>query len=86
MLRPYGFLQAGVCGMRARRTYLLGLFPVLLGGFLTLVGAGCNEGPAEQAGEQVDQAARDVRDTVDPPSGPVEAAGRKIDDATGGNP
>jgi hypothetical protein len=55
--------------------------PLVLGGLLPLVG--CNEGPAERAGKQVDRAARDVRDTVNPPSGPAEAAGRKIDDATG---
>jgi hypothetical protein len=58
----------------------------VLGGLLPLVGVGCNEGPAERAGKQVDQAARDVRDTVNPPSGPAEAAGRKIDDATGRAP
>jgi ABC-type Fe2+-enterobactin transport system substrate-binding protein len=58
------------------------MFPVVLGGLLPLVGAGCQEGPAEQAGEKVDQAAREVRDTVDPPSGPAEAVGRKLDDAT----
>lgn len=72
--------------MRATRAHLSGLFPLLLSGLLPLVGVGCNEGPAEQAGERVDQAARDVRDTVNPPSGPVEAAGRKIDDATGRAP
>jgi hypothetical protein len=58
--------------------------PLVLGGLLPLVG--CNEGPAERAGKQVDRAARDVRDTVNPPSGPAEAAGRKIDDATGRTP
>jgi hypothetical protein len=69
--------------MRARRAYLLGLLPLVLGGLLPLIGVGCNEGPAERAGKQIDQAARDVRDTVNPPSGPAEAAGRKIDDAIG---
>jgi hypothetical protein len=48
-------------------------------GLLPLVG--CQEGPAERAGKQIDNAAREVRNTVNPPSGPVEAAGRKIDDA-----
>jgi hypothetical protein len=52
----------------------------MLCGLLSLVG--CQEGPAERVGKQVDNAARDVRDTVNPPRGPVEAAGRKIDDAT----
>jgi hypothetical protein len=72
--------------MRASRASLPGLFPLVLAGLLPLVGIGCNEGPAEQAGKRVDEAARDVRDTVNPPSGPAEAAGRKIDDATGRTP
>ena len=63
---------------------ILRVFPLVLGGLLPLVG--CQEGPAERAGEKVDKAARDVRDTVNPPSGPVEAAGRKIDDATRRSP
>ena len=33
---------------------------------------------AKRAGEKVDKAAQDMRDTVNPPSGPVEAAGRKM--------
>jgi hypothetical protein len=72
--------------MRTSRAYIPRLLPLVLGGLLPLVGAGCNEGPAERAGERVDEAARDVRDTVDPPSGPVEAVGRKIDDAAGRAP
>ena len=66
--------------MRKSRVYQLQVFPLVLGGLLPLVG--CQEGPAERAGKQVDNAARQVRDTVNPPSGPAEAAGRKIDDAT----
>jgi hypothetical protein len=65
--------------MRHSRAYLPRVFPlVLLCVLLPLVG--CQEGPAERAGQRVDDAARQVRDTVNPPSGPVEAAGRKIDD------
>ncbi len=67
--------------IKAYRAYA---FPLLLGGLLPLVG--CQEGPAERAGERIDNAARDARDTINPPSGPVEAAGRKLDDATGRNP
>jgi len=66
--------------MHRTKTYSPYLFALLLGGLLPL--AGCQEGPGERAGKQVDNAARDVRDTVNPPKGPVEAAGRKIDDAT----
>jgi hypothetical protein len=65
--------------MRKNRAYLLQVFPLILGGLLPLVG--CQEGAAERAGERVDNAARAVRETVNPPSGPVQAAGRKIDDA-----
>ena len=67
------------------RALILLLLPLAVIGLLPLVGCQ-QEGPAEQAGERVDNAAREVRDTINPPSGPVEAAGRKIDDATGGNP
>ena len=70
--------------MRKRKVNLLQVFPLVLGGLLPLVG--CQEGPAERAGKQVDNAAREVRDTVNPPSGPAEAAGRKIDDATRRSP
>jgi hypothetical protein len=43
--------------------------------------AGCTEeGPAEKAGKGVDNAARDIKDTVSPP-GPAEKAGRAVDDA-----
>jgi hypothetical protein len=70
--------------MRKKRAYLLPVFPLVLGGLLPLVG--CQEGPAERAGERVDNAARAVRDTVNPPSGPAEAVGRKVDDATRRSP
>lgn len=42
----------------------------------------CDDGPAENVGERVDRAAERVRDAVDPPSGPLERAGRAIDRAT----
>lgn len=43
----------------------------------------CKEkGPAEKAGESIDNAAENVKDAVNP-KGPVEKAGEKIDDATG---
>jgi len=66
--------------MRKGKASLLGTLLLVAGGLMPQVG--CQQGPAERAGERVDNAARDVRDTVNPPSGPVEAAGRKIDDAT----
>jgi len=43
----------------------------------------CREkGPAERAGENIDKAAENVKDAVDP-KGPVEKAGEKIDNAVG---
>ena len=49
----------------------------------TLVGSvvSCREkGPAEKAGEKMDNAVDKVKDAVDP-KGPVEKAGEKVDDA-----
>jgi hypothetical protein len=44
--------------------------------------AGCQpEGPAENAGKQIDKGIENVKDTVNPP-GPVEKAGRAVDKAT----
>lgn len=41
----------------------------------------CREkGPAERAGENLDKAAENIKDAVDP-KGPAEKAGEKIDDA-----
>lgn len=42
----------------------------------------CDEGPAEQAGERVDRAIENMRDSVDPPRGPAERMGREVDRAT----
>ena len=44
--------------------------------------AGCEaEGPAEKAGEKIDQGVQDAKDAVNP-SGPAEDVGAKIDKAT----
>jgi hypothetical protein len=52
---------------------------------LMLVGlAACHqEGPAEKAGTSLDHAGQKVQDTLDPPQGPAQAAGRKVDRALG---
>ena len=48
---------------------------------LALLMAGCDEpGPAEQAGEQLDEAAENIKDTIEP-DGPAEEAGEEIDEA-----
>jgi hypothetical protein len=63
--------------------YLPRVFTLVLALSALVPFVGCEKGPAERAGEGVDNAARKVRDTVNPPSGPAESAGRRIDDATG---
>lgn len=42
-----------------------------------------DKGPAQTAGEKLDNAGTKVRDTLDPPRGPAENLGRKLDRATG---
>jgi len=41
------------------------------------------EGPAEKTGSSLDHAGQKVQDTLDPPQGPAQAAGRKVDRALG---
>ncbi len=54
-----------------------GLLPLLLA-------AGCHqEGPAERAGKSVDNAAKSASDALNPPQGPAQSVGRKIDRAVG---
>lgn len=56
---------------------IVALVPLL--GFL----ASCEKkGPAEKAGENIDEAIEDVKDAVDP-KGPIEKAGEKVDEALG---
>lgn len=44
---------------------------------------GCEEkGPMQKAGEGVDQAGKDIKNSVDP-RGPMEKAGDKVDNAVG---
>lgn len=46
--------------------------------------AACDDkGPAEKAGEKIDNAAQSMKDAIDPP-GPAEETGRKIDDTFDG--
>ena len=55
-------------------------FAFVLGGAV-FFGAGCeSKGPAQRAGENVDQGIQNVKDAVNPP-GPVEKAGRTVDKA-----
>jgi hypothetical protein len=59
---------------------LLPVVALLLGSFISF--AGCeSKGPAEQAGEKIDKGIQNAKDAINPP-GPVEKAGRAIDNAT----
>ena len=41
------------------------------------------EGPVERTGRSLDNAGKSVSDAVDPPQGPAQSAGRKLDRALG---
>lgn len=59
-------------------TALVFSLAVALGGALL---ASCErEGPAERAGEKMDETVNKLKEKLDP-SGPAEKAGKKIDDA-----
>jgi hypothetical protein len=62
-------------GLTARMTGLA----CVLGGLIAM-GAGCEaeKGPAEKAGQSVDNAVQKAKDTISPP-GPAEKAGRAVD-------
>ena len=49
---------------------------------LAFVSSCRQKGPAEKAGEKMDDAIEDVKDAVNP-KGPVEKAGEKVDEALG---
>ena len=49
---------------------------------MTLALTACHqEGPAEKAGQSLDNAGKSVSETLNPPKGPAQAAGRKVDNA-----
>jgi predicted small lipoprotein YifL len=49
---------------------------------LTLGLTACHqEGPAERAGKHLDNAGESVSDTLNPPQGPSQSVGRKVDRA-----
>jgi hypothetical protein len=47
------------------------------------LGACHQEGPAERAGRSLDNAGQRIGDTLNPPQGPTQSAGRKIDRTLG---
>lgn len=52
---------------------------------LTLAGlSACHQaGPAEKAGKSLDNAGQSVSDALNPPQGPAQSTGRKVDRALG---
>jgi hypothetical protein len=60
------------------------MLAIMLAATFTIGAAtGCHHrGPAESAGQKIDNAAQKAKDTIDPP-GPAEKAGRKVDRAVG---
>jgi hypothetical protein len=63
--------------MLVRRALLVVALGIVVGAGMP----GCREtGPAEKAGEQVDEAADKLKDAIDE-DGPAEKAGKAIDDA-----
>ncbi|HEY0181707.1 MAG TPA: hypothetical protein VGC09_02770 [Rhodopila sp.] len=62
-----------------RQSLLIATCALMLAGL-----AACHqEGPGERAGKSLDNAGQKVQDTLDPPQGPAQAAGRKVDRALG---
>lgn len=70
--------------MLTRAFRFVSLAPLTLG--LVIAFAGCEQpGPAEQAGQSIDQGIDNVGDALDP-SGPAEETGEAIDDSLNLNP
>jgi hypothetical protein len=60
-------------------------FTLLIVPALMMIGlSACQqEGPAEKAGKSLDNAGQSVSDALNPPQGPAQAAGRKVDRVLG---
>ena len=60
-------------------------FTLLIVPALMMIGlSACQqEGPAEKAGKSLDDAGQSVSDALNPPQGPAQSAGRKVDRALG---
>ncbi len=76
-----GLIQAAVYLTNTNKTMKLPLMMSLCLFPLVATVSSCREkGPAERAGENMDKAIENVKDTVNP-KGPVEKAGEKVDEA-----
>ncbi len=62
-----------------RQSLLIAACVLLLAG----LSACQQEGPAEKAGKSLDNAGQKVSDTLNPPQGPAQSAGRKVDRTLG---
>jgi hypothetical protein len=60
--------------------FILLIVPVLM---MIGLSACQQEGPAERTGRSLDNAGQSVSDALNPPQGPAQAAGRKVDHALG---
>jgi len=58
------------------------LIPLLIATFVAPLTSCREKGPAEKLGEDIDRAADDVKDRVDP-KGPAEKLGEKLDNTRG---
>jgi hypothetical protein len=63
--------------MKTNLTATAGLASLLLGAMVLCTGCE-SKGPAQRAGENIDQGVQNVKDTINPP-GPGEKAGREVD-------
>jgi hypothetical protein len=59
------------------------LLPILAAAISLGLGACHQDGPAERTGHSLDNAGQRIGDTLNPPQGPAQSAGRKIDRALG---
>jgi predicted small lipoprotein YifL len=58
--------------------------PLLIIATLAMGLTACHEeGPAERAGKNLDNAGQSVSDALNPPQGPAQSVGRKVDRALG---
>lgn len=57
---------------------------ILILGLSAFLMVGCNEGPAEKKGKELDKTVESVKDKIQN-KGPAQKAGEKIDDMTNNN-
>jgi hypothetical protein len=73
---PMGPLEGADSMIRPKTGILCALAALAFTSLIPLTG--CEQGPAEKAGENIDKGVQNVKDAVNPP-GPAEKVGRAID-------